>query len=763
MNETSFILSLLMIYQTELYEQLAVSEDVPGVLLKGILYESSAFVRDIMERLTHFLAVNVRVAGSGIEKQPLFHLLSAFIDAKVWTKENTISSAYYEILIIMIEKFSKTEYKGKLLIDTNAKLREVLAYIKSYDSFEIADSENVDVTLLGLLQLANKLNLLNRYSTVFSNKELVELIDELFAGCLFPNEEGVYKCKTEKTREAAYKFIVSLVNYNIELWIHLLRNCILPLREKVNAPSTWGYNPANGRQSPLGYTGIKNLGFICYINSMMQQFFMISPFRNAMLSVCDGKEPTLAENGVDDNLVHQFQRLFAYLLRSRRKDFVPTAFCYSFKEVDGEPTNTAVQHDAFEFLNILFERLEKALEVTPYKCLMQSIFGGKTCSQVICSNCGYISSVYEDYYSLSLEIKNQNTLDEAMEKFISESSVSDYRCSHCQQKVDVGKRTVISTLPNILIVHLQRFAFNFDTLMNEKIHTKLEFPNVLDMVKYTEEGLGSGRKIKESLAEAKETADRNPSEMEGCEKELKEGALHKEEKPKKELKDKEYYLYKLVGVVMHNGNAESGHYYSYINTNRGPHEAEPNFLKTETDKWVEFNDSIIRDFAFSRIESECFGGTMEDIATDYMDDANEIVKLIGGRSKSAYMLFYERQYKSKIPLRLDSGEGVPADAGVLGALECDSAAVSRDAGQVFAKDAHNVYALHPFHQVPVHINSCLLLVTLPPTRRKSRRIMRGFCMSSWCMRRSLWRFCMRCARRLRYRTRAHRIWNARTL
>lgn len=35
-----------------------------------------------------------------------------------------------------------------------------------------------------------------------------------------------------------------------------------------------------------------------------------------------------------------------------------------------------------------------------------------------------------------------------------------------------------------------------------------------------------------------------------------------------EIYPKEYYEYKLVGIVVHIGTAEFGHYYSYINTNR---------------------------------------------------------------------------------------------------------------------------------------------------------------------------------------------------
>jgi len=102
----------------------------------------------------------------------------------------------------------------------------------------------------------------------------------------------------------------------------------------------------NGYQK---YVGLRNLGCICYMNAMMQQFFMIPSFRYNLLCVDDKKEEDMKEykgNKVDDNVLHQLQKLMAHLELSERYDYNPFEFCFAFKDLDGNPTNTGEQKDA---------------------------------------------------------------------------------------------------------------------------------------------------------------------------------------------------------------------------------------------------------------------------------------------------------------------------------------------------------------------------------------------------------------------------------
>lgn len=83
-------------------------------------------------------------------------------------------------------------------------------------------------------------------------------------------------------------------------------------------------------------------------------------------------------------------------------------------------------------------------------------------------------------------------------------------------------------------------------------------------------------------------------------------------------------LFNLVGVLVHSGTAESGHYYSYIQ------ERPSGSASGKT--WVEFNDIDVVPFDNSHIPDQCFGGLTESsgYSSRYL------------KSWNAYMLFYER-------------------------------------------------------------------------------------------------------------------------
>lgn len=60
-------------------------------------------------------------------------------------------------------------------------------------------------------------------------------------------------------------------------------------------------------------------------------------------------------------------------------------------------------------------------------------------------------------------------------------------------------------------------------------------------------------------------------------------------------------VYELVGVLVHSGSANSGHYYSYI---KERHEGGQG-------RWLEFNDTTVKLFDIHELADKCYGTSKE--------------------------------------------------------------------------------------------------------------------------------------------------------
>lgn len=133
---------------------------------------------------------------------------------------------------------------------------------------------------------------------------------------------------------------------------------------------------------------------------MLQQLFMNKNFRFALLRADDGEAPNLIPvignkdqvRDVDDNFLHQVQRIFAYLQNSNRIDYVPADFCVAYKPF-GESVNVFIQQDVQEFVSMFFDRLESGLSKTVFKKLVENFYSGKTVNLFKCHACQKVKKV----------------------------------------------------------------------------------------------------------------------------------------------------------------------------------------------------------------------------------------------------------------------------------------------------------------------------------------------------------------------------------
>ena len=66
----------------------------------------------------------------------------------------------------------------------------------------------------------------------------------------------------------------------------IFSNYFTGLLQQVKKPKKAGYQPKLDTRSN-GFVGLRNLGSICYMNSMLQQFFAIPAFRYSVLAIQD--------------------------------------------------------------------------------------------------------------------------------------------------------------------------------------------------------------------------------------------------------------------------------------------------------------------------------------------------------------------------------------------------------------------------------------------------------------------------------------------
>ena len=137
------------------------------------------------------------------------------------------------------------------------------------------------------------------------------------------------------------------------------------------------------------------------------------------------------------------------------------------------------------------------------------------CDQRICQSCHNVQNEFDSFYFLTMMVGNVSTFYESLEKMVQGSLIEDYRCSACDQKVNLLKRQLIADTPNTLIIHLLRFQFSFQPKTNNE--TELTYPHGVLACSATLAKMS----LRDHVSVLKDTNHRDDSEVLMC--------LHKEE------------------------------------------------------------------------------------------------------------------------------------------------------------------------------------------------------------------------------------------
>ncbi|OHS98597.1 Clan CA, family C19 [Tritrichomonas foetus] len=282
-----------------------------------------------------------------------------------------------------------------------------------------------------------------------------------------------------------------------------LHNHMNELHANRSSYKEWKIDGDSTAVSLTGFSGLVNLGATCFLNSTLQQFFMIPPLRKSIIEY----------NG-DDVFMIQLRNLFAKMLLSKGHPVSTEDLVKEWTGWDGEKMNPRVQQDACEFVQILIDKLENGIG----KEFIQSLFGGTTVDNIEGISEEYHATRDQSFYTFTLPIKDIHNTTEALIALQSPdflTGANQYHADTLDKKIDAKKYQMIGKLPPYFIVQLSRFTYDYATWERSKIDTPFEFPVNLDLSEYT------------------------------C------------------IKDQEA-RFNLHGVIMHSGTALYGHYVSYV-------------------------------------------------------------------------------------------------------------------------------------------------------------------------------------------------------
>uniref|UniRef100_A0A667YTQ0 Ubiquitin carboxyl-terminal hydrolase n=1 Tax=Myripristis murdjan TaxID=586833 RepID=A0A667YTQ0_9TELE len=308
----------------------------------------------------------------------------------------------------------------------------------------------------------------------------------------------------------AQSISLSLITQSEALEASAEENTARVKRKRCEAQSEM-CSPADWIRQDEWPVGIRNVGNTCWFSAVIQSLFHLPVFRRLVLSYC------LSERVLEKCKSHSEKRnvafmqelrcLFALMVGSTRKFVDPSAAVELLR--DAFRTNEA-QQDVSEFTHKLLDWLEDAFQLAAngnnaedkQKNPMVQLFYGTFVTERRSE--GKTLSNIEQFGQYPLQVNGYNNLDECLEGAMVEKEIESL---HSDQTITSGRERWFSKLPPVLTFELSRFEFNTQLGRPEKIHKKLEFPQIIYMDRYlhknieqTNERRGEVKRLKEQLA-----------------------------------------------------------------------------------------------------------------------------------------------------------------------------------------------------------------------------------------------------------------------
>ena len=168
---------------------------------------------------------------------------------------------------------------------------------------------------------------------------------------LNPLESKIPLCNYLSSQDSVFHLIIFILR-NISSNENLYYN-IIKLLSKYHQIGFWKTNSVRNWELELSeinkqkYIGLKNLASTCYMNSILQQIFMIPMLRETLLSI---------NNPDKKNVLFQLQLLFSALKLYESQYYDPSSFVLANK------LNFYEQMDADEYFGMFIDKIENDIK-----------------------------------------------------------------------------------------------------------------------------------------------------------------------------------------------------------------------------------------------------------------------------------------------------------------------------------------------------------------------------------------------------------------
>ncbi|XP_045694523.1 ubiquitin carboxyl-terminal hydrolase 28 isoform X4 [Phyllostomus hastatus] len=444
-------------------------------------------------------------------------------------------------------------------------------------------------------------------------------------------------------------------------------------RSKRKRCEVWGENPNpnDWRRADGWPVGLKNVGNTCWFSAVIQSLFQLPEFRRLVLSY------SLPQNVLENCPSHtekrnimfmqELQYLFALMMGSNRKFVDPSAALDLLKGAFRSPEEQ--QQDVSEFTHKLLDWLEDAFQLAvtansnprnKSENPMVQLFYGTFLTEGVREGKPFCNN--ETFGQYPLQVNGYHNLDECLEGAMVDGDVELLPSDH---SVKYGQECWFTKLPPVLTFELSRFEFNQSLGQPEKIHNKLEFPQIIYMDRYMYRNKELVRSKRECIRKLKEEVKVLQQKLESTSKEsssqdvestFSEDCVHKStivskpltssrspmempahpaprtvtdeeinsvktclqrwrseiEQDIQDLKNciasttqtvEQMYCdpllcqvpYRLHAVLVHEGQANAGHYWAYV-------------YNQPRQVWLKYNDISVTESSWEELERDSYGG-----------------------------------------------------------------------------------------------------------------------------------------------------------